>query len=112
MVASSEGQAGTRNLGSVPSISLSIHSPSLSSLWWTSRLVALVELLFEPAPSSLEWDRDRDWDRDLERDFLLLAEDNEASEENEASLGSSPVKTGLKRQKYFLWPFRARTWPV
>lgn len=111
MVSSSAGHAGTRNLGRVPSISLSIHSPSLSSLWWTSMLVALLEPLLGTAPSSLEWDLDREWelDLDLDRDFLLLSEYEVSDEE---SLGSSPVKTGLKRQKYFLWPLRARTWPV
>lgn len=96
------GHAGTCNLGSVPSISLSIHTPSLSSLWWTSMLVALLEPLLGAAPSSLEWERDREWELvlDLERDFLLLSEEVEVSDEE--SLGSSPVKTGLKRQKYFL----------
>lgn len=100
MVSSREGHAGTRNLGRVPSISLSIHSPSLSSLWWTSMLVALLEPLFGMAPSSLEWDRDLEWDLDLDldRDSLLKSEETSAEE----SLGSSPVKTGLKRQKYFL----------
>lgn len=72
-------------------------------------LVALLEPLLELDPSSLEWDRDRECelDLDLERDFLLLSEENEVSEDE--SLPSSPVNTGLKRQKYFLWPFRART---
>lgn len=67
-------------------------------------LVALLEPLLAADPSSLEWERDREWelDLDLERDFLLLSEENEVSDEEEASLGSSPVKTGLKRQKYFL----------
>lgn len=66
------------------------------------------------APSSREWEREREWelDLDLERDCLLLSEENEASEKDEASAGSSPVKTGLKMQKYFLCPLRARTWPV
>lgn len=102
MVSSREGHAGTCNLGRVPSINLSIHSPSLSSLWWTSMLVALLEPLLGIAPSSLERDLDREWelDLDLDRDFLLLSEENEASDEE--SLGSSPVKTGLNRQKYFL----------
>lgn len=111
-VSSREGHTGTCNLGSVPSISLSIHSPNLSSLWWTSIVVALLEPLLGPAPSSLEWDRDRECelDLDLDRDFLLLSEENEVSVEE--SLGSSPVKTGLKRQKYFLWPLRARTCPA
>lgn len=65
-------------------------------------LVALLEPLLLPGPSSLEWDLDREWelDLDLDRDFLLLSEENEVSDEE--SLGSSPVKTGLKRQKYFL----------
>lgn len=75
-------------------------------------LVALLEPLFGPVPSSLEWDLDREWELDLDRgrDFLLLSEENKVSDEE--SLGLSPVKTGLKRQKYFLWPLRARTWPA
>lgn len=95
----SVGHDDTYNRGRVPSISLSIHNPSLSSLWWTSMLVALLEPLLWPAPSSLEWERDREWelDLDLDRDFLLLSEVSD-----DESLGSSPVKTGLKRQKYFL----------
>lgn len=74
-------------------------------------LVALLRPLLGPAPSSLEWDREREWvlDLDLEREFLFLSE-NEIS--NEESVESSPVKTGLKRQKYLLWPLRARTWPA
>lgn len=75
-------------------------------------LVALLEPLLGTAPSSLEWDLDLEWelevDLDLDRDFLLLSE--EVSDEE--SLGSSPVKTGRKRQKYFLWPLRASTWPL
>lgn len=72
-------------------------------------LVALLEPLLGAGPSSLEWDLDREWelDLDLDLDFLLLSEEIEVSDEE--SLGSSPVKTGLKRQKYFLWPLRART---
>lgn len=64
-------------------------------------LVALLEPLLGHAPSSLEWDREREWelDLDLERDFLFLSE-NEVSDEE--SLELSPVKTGLKRQKYLL----------
>lgn len=75
-------------------------------------LVALLEPLLGTAPFSLEWDLDLEWelDLDLDRDFLLLSEENETSDEE--SFGSSPVKTGLKRQKYFLWPLRARTWPL
>lgn len=112
LVSSREGHPGTRSLGSVPSISLSIHSPNRSSLWWTSILVARLEPLLGMAPSSLEWDLDREWelDLDLDRDDLLLSEENEASDEE--SLGSSPMKTGLKWQKYFLWPLRARTCPL
>lgn len=70
-------------------------------------LVALPEPFLGMAPSSLECDLDleRELDRELDRDFLLLSE--EVS--NEESLGSSPVKMGLKRQKYFLWPLRATT---
>lgn len=65
-------------------------------------LMALLDIL-DTAPSSRECDLDLEWelelelDLDLDRDFLLLSE--EGSEEE---LGSSPVKTGLKRQKYFL----------
>lgn len=74
-------------------------------------LVALLELFLGTAPSSLEWERDLecelDLDLDLERDFLLLLLEEDASDEE-----SSPVKTGLKRQKYFLWPLRASTWPL
>ncbi len=75
-------------------------------------LVALLEPLLGMAPSSLEWDLDLEWelDLDLDRDFLLQSEENDVSDEE--SLGLSPVKTGLKRQKYFLWPLRARTWPL
>lgn len=95
-----EGHTGTHNLGRVPSINLSIHSPSLSSLWWTSMLMALLDLL-DVVPSSLECDLDLEWELelelDLDRDFLLLSE-----EVSEDESGSSPVKTGLKRQKYFL----------
>lgn len=72
-------------------------------------LVALLELFLGTAPSSLEWERDLECelDLDLERDFLLLLLEEDASDEE-----SSPVKTGLKRQKYFLWPLRASTWPL
>lgn len=71
-------------------------------------LVALLELFLGTAPSSLEWDLDLECelDLDLERDFRLLSEKEVSDEE------SSPVKTGLKRQKYFLWPLRASTWPL
>lgn len=74
-------------------------------------LVALLETFLGTVPSSLECDLDLEWeldDLDLDRDFLLLSD--EVSDEE--SVGSSPVKTGLKRQKYFLWPLRASTWPL
>lgn len=76
-------------------------------------LVALLELFLATPPSSLEWERDLECelDLDLERDFLLLVEEEEAVEDA-SDEESSPVKTGLKRQKYFLWPLRASTWPL
>lgn len=63
-------------------------------------LMALLELL-DIAPSSRECDLDLEWELelelDLDRDLLLLSEEG-----SEDELGSSPVKMGLKRQKYFL----------
>lgn len=75
-------------------------------------LVALLELFLGTAPSSLEWERDLECELDLDLDLdflllLLLLLEKDASDEE-----SSPVKTGLKRQKYFLWPLRASTWPL
>lgn len=62
-------------------------------------LMALLDLL-DMAPSSRECDLDLEWELELELDldwnFLLL------SEGSEDESGSSPVKAGLKRQKYFL----------
>lgn len=77
-------------------------------------LVARLEPLLALTPSSLECERDleRELELDLDLEVLLLSVENEASDKDEASLGSSPVNTGLKRQKYFRWPFNASTWPL